>query len=105
MVESADFNDPASSHPGLQPLRRGAQTDRPDDGHFRRIARRPAGPRLPDLHVCNHVTLRLEEAAKKRKAVWVLDRPNPIGRPVEGLTLRPGAESFVGAVPCQCGMA
>ena len=39
----------------------------------------------------------LEEAAKKRKAVWVLDRPNPAGRPVEGLTLRPGQGSFVGA--------
>jgi len=39
----------------------------------------------------------LEEAAKARKEVWVLDRPNPIGRPVEGLTLRPGCESFVGA--------
>ncbi|HEV2866744.1 MAG TPA: DUF1343 domain-containing protein, partial [Allosphingosinicella sp.] len=31
--------------------------------------------------------------------VWVLDRPNPAGRPVEGLTLRPGWESFVGAGP------
>ncbi|MFV0370770.1 MAG: exo-beta-N-acetylmuramidase NamZ domain-containing protein [Azonexus sp.] len=31
------------------------------------------------------------------KAVWVLDRPNPAGRPVEGFTLRPGWESFVGA--------
>ena len=39
----------------------------------------------------------LEEAAKRGKAVWVLDRPNPVGRPVEGLTLRPGWESFVGA--------
>src|SRR5476649_1025890 len=39
----------------------------------------------------------LEEAAKKHKAVWVLDRPNPVGRPVEGLTLRTGCESFVGA--------
>jgi uncharacterized protein YbbC (DUF1343 family) len=29
--------------------------------------------------------------------VWVLDRPNPVGRPVEGLTLRAGWESFVGA--------
>src|ERR1700744_284828 len=38
-----------------------------------------------------------EEAAKKRKSVWVLDRPNPVGRPVEGLMLRPGNESFVGA--------
>jgi uncharacterized protein YbbC (DUF1343 family) len=33
------------------------------------------------------------------KAVWVLDRPNPAGRPVEGTTLLPGWESFVGAGP------
>jgi len=41
----------------------------------------------------------LEGAARRGKAVWVLDRPNPAGRPVEGLTLRPGWESFVGAGP------
>ena len=41
----------------------------------------------------------LEEAARHGKAVWVLDRPNPVGRPVEGLTLREGWESFVGAGP------
>jgi uncharacterized protein YbbC (DUF1343 family) len=41
----------------------------------------------------------LEAAAEHGKAVWVLDRPNPAGRPVEGLTLRPGWESFVGAGP------
>jgi uncharacterized protein YbbC (DUF1343 family) len=41
----------------------------------------------------------LEAAAEHKKAVWVLDRPNPAGRPVEGLTLRPGWESFVGAGP------
>jgi uncharacterized protein YbbC (DUF1343 family) len=41
----------------------------------------------------------LEAAAEQHKAVWVLDRPNPAGRPVEGLTLRPGWESFVGAGP------
>jgi uncharacterized protein YbbC (DUF1343 family) len=39
----------------------------------------------------------LEDAAKLGKSVWVLDRPNPVGRPVEGLKLRPGWESFVGA--------
>ncbi|HWO40431.1 MAG TPA: DUF1343 domain-containing protein [Candidatus Eisenbacteria bacterium] len=39
----------------------------------------------------------LEAAAERHKAVWVLDRPNPAGRPVEGLRLRPGWESFVGA--------
>ena len=31
--------------------------------------------------------------------LWVLDRPNPSGRCVEGLTLQPGAESFVGLAP------
>src|ERR1700692_470946 len=39
----------------------------------------------------------LEEAARRKKIVWVLDRPNPAGRPVEGLLLEPGWESFVGA--------
>jgi uncharacterized protein YbbC (DUF1343 family) len=41
----------------------------------------------------------LEEAAKHGKSVWVLDRPNPAGRPVEGTALVPGQESFVGAAP------
>ena len=41
----------------------------------------------------------LEAAAAHQKAVWILDRPNPAGRPVEGLTLRQGWESFVGAGP------
>ena len=41
----------------------------------------------------------LEAAAQTGKQVVVLDRPNPAGRPVEGLSLRPGWESFVGAGP------
>jgi len=41
----------------------------------------------------------LEEAARHGKSVWVLDRPNPVGRTIEGLALRPGWESFVGAGP------
>lgn len=41
----------------------------------------------------------LEAASAHGKEVWVLDRPNPAGRPVEGLTLEPGHESFVGAGP------
>jgi uncharacterized protein YbbC (DUF1343 family) len=39
----------------------------------------------------------LEAAAHYKKIVWILDRPNPVGRPVEGLRLRAGWESFVGA--------
>ena len=41
----------------------------------------------------------LEAAAKHGKTVWVLDRPNPVGRPVEGVRLRAGWESFVGSGP------
>ncbi|MCC7483815.1 MAG: DUF1343 domain-containing protein [Burkholderiales bacterium] len=41
----------------------------------------------------------LEAAAASGKAVWVLDRPNPAGRPVEGTRLESGWESFVGAGP------
>jgi uncharacterized protein YbbC (DUF1343 family) len=41
----------------------------------------------------------LEAASGQGKSVWVLDRPNPAGRPVEGTLLLPGQESFVGAGP------
>jgi uncharacterized protein YbbC (DUF1343 family) len=41
----------------------------------------------------------IEAAAEHGKTVWVLDRPNPAGRPIEGLTLQQGWESFVGAGP------
>lgn len=39
----------------------------------------------------------LEACAAQRKPVVILDRPNPAGREIEGLILRPGWESFVGA--------
>lgn len=39
----------------------------------------------------------MEEGARAKKDIWVLDRPNPAGRPVEGSFLRPGWISFVGA--------
>ena len=39
----------------------------------------------------------LEAAAGTGKEVWVLDRPNPAGRPIEGTLLEAGQESFVGA--------
>ncbi|MEJ6593582.1 DUF1343 domain-containing protein [Parasphingorhabdus sp.] len=41
----------------------------------------------------------LEAAAEHGKSVWVLDRPNPAGRPIEGTLLEEGWESFVGAAP------
>lgn len=41
----------------------------------------------------------LEDCAHWGKSLWVLDRPNPAGRPVEGPRLKSGYESFVGAAP------
>lgn len=39
----------------------------------------------------------LEACRDHQKKIWILDRPNPAGRPVEGLRLEKGWESFVGA--------
>ncbi len=41
----------------------------------------------------------LEAAAQHGKSVWVLDRPNPAGRTMEGTILEPGWESFIGVGP------
>lgn len=41
----------------------------------------------------------LEACTQQGKSVWILDRPNPIGRPIEGTILEAGWESFVGAAP------
>lgn len=48
----------------------------------------------------------LADLAGSDRELWVLDRPNPAGRCVEGLTLQPGQESFVGlaATPMQHGL-
>ena len=97
MIESADFLDPRHGIPVFS---------------LYGTVRRPTAPMMDCFDVllvdlqdlgCRIytfiTTLRylLEAAAEHGKAVWILDRPNPVGRPVEGLLLRPGWESFVGA--------
>ena len=44
----------------------------------------------------------LEACAKDGKEVWVLDRPNPAGRPVEGLTLRAVGRALSARGRCRC---
>lgn len=39
----------------------------------------------------------MQACQNQEKSLIVLDRPNPVGREIEGLSLRPGFESFVGA--------
>ena len=48
----------------------------------------------------------LEACAEAGKHLWVLDRPNPVGRPVDGFTLQRGFESFVGGarIPMRHGL-
>lgn len=97
MVESPDFTDPVYGIPVFSLY---GQVRKPTDammGTFDVLL-----VDLQDLGCRIYTfitTLRyvLEAAAVHRKAVWVLDRPNPAGRPVEGLMLRAGWESFVGA--------
>jgi uncharacterized protein YbbC (DUF1343 family) len=99
MIESSDFYDPAHRIPIFSLY---GKVRRPTDAMMDSfdvllIDLQDVGCRVYTFMT----TLRyvLEAAAKKRKAVWVLDRPNPIGRPVEGLRLRSEWESFVGAGP------
>lgn len=99
MVESPDFDDPVHGVPVFS---------------LYGEVRRPTGQSMHTFDVmlvdlqdlgCRIYTFIttllyvLEAAAEHGKEVWVLDRPNPAGRPVEGTTLLPGWESFVGAGP------
>jgi uncharacterized protein YbbC (DUF1343 family) len=97
MVETPDFSDPVHGIPVFSlygEVRR--PTDAMMDGFdVLLVDLQDLGCRIYTFIT----TLRyvLEAAARHGKSVWVLDRPNPIGRPVEGLSLRAGWESFVGA--------
>ncbi len=99
MIETADYTDPVHSVPVFS---------------LYGEARRPSGQAMGTFDVllvdlqdlgCRIYTFittllyALEACAAHGKEVWVLDRPNPAGRPIEGLILRPGWESFVGAGP------
>ena len=97
MVESPDFADPTHGIPVFSlygNVRRPTDTMM-DSFDVLLVDLQDLGCRIYTFIT----TLRyvLEAAARHGKAVWVLDRPNPVGRPVEGLALRPGWESFVGA--------
>jgi uncharacterized protein YbbC (DUF1343 family) len=99
MIESPDFSDPVHNIPVFSLY---GEVRRPTDAMMDAcdvilVDLQDLGCRIYTFIT----TLRyvLEAAARHRKAVWVLDRPNPVGRPVEGLALRSGFESFVGAGP------
>ncbi len=99
MVESRDFTDPAHGIPVFSLY---GEVRRPTDDMMQAFDVLLVDLQDLGCRIYTFVTtLRyvLEAAARHRKEVWVLDRPNPVGRPVEGLMLEPGWESFVGAAP------
>ncbi len=99
MVESADFVDPVHRIPVFSLY---GEVRRPTAAMMESFDVLLVDLQDVGCRVYTYLTtLRyvLEAAAAHAKAVWVLDRPNPAGRPVEGLTLRHGWESFVGAGP------
>jgi len=97
MIESPDFTDPVHGIPvhSLYGKVRRPTAAMTDEFDVLLVDLQDLGCRIYTyLTTLRYV---LEAAAEHRKAVWVLDRPNPAGRPVEGLRLRAGWESFVGA--------
>jgi uncharacterized protein YbbC (DUF1343 family) len=99
MVESPDFADPVHGIPVFSLY---GEVRRPTDAMLDSFDVMLVDLQDLGCRIYTFVTTLLyvlEGAARTGKSVWVLDRPNPIGRPVEGLTLLPGWESFVGAGP------
>jgi uncharacterized protein YbbC (DUF1343 family) len=99
MIESPDFSDPVLGIPvfSLYGDVRRPTTEMMSTFDVLLVDLQDVGCRIYTFIT----TLRyvLEAAAQHGKSVWVLDRPNPAGRPIEGLALRAGWESFVGAGP------
>src|ERR1700675_4457591 len=88
MIESPDFNDPVHGIPvfSLYGDMRKPTDAMMDTFDVILVDLQDLGCRIYTFIT----TLRyvLEAASQHGKEVWVLDRPNPVGRPVEGLTLR-----------------
>jgi uncharacterized protein YbbC (DUF1343 family) len=99
MVESDDFTDPVLGIPvfSLYASVRRPTPQMMDAFDILLVDLQDLGCRIYTFLT----TLRyvLEACSREAKTVWVLDRPNPAGRPIEGWRLRPGWESFVGAGP------
>ncbi|MDA7590358.1 DUF1343 domain-containing protein [Pseudomonadales bacterium] len=106
MIESDDYLDPTHGIPVYSLY-----------GHHRR----PTPERLAGLDIIlfdlqdlgcriyTYITTLqyfLAAAASTELEIWVLDRPNPAGRGIDGFRLEAGQESFVGAaaLPCRYGL-
>lgn len=99
MVESADYADPVHGIPVFSLY---GEVRRPtarmmDSFDVLLVDLQDIGTRI--YTYLTTLAYLVEACAASGKSLWVLDRPNPAGRPVEGGILVPGWESFVGAGP------
>ena len=99
MIESDDFTDPKYGVPVFSLY---GDVRRPTDAMMDTfdvllVDLQDVGTRIYTF--VTTTTYMLEECARRGKAIRILDRPNPAGRPVEGTILEPGWESFIGCGP------
>ena len=99
MIESADYVDPQYRIPVFSLY---GEVRRPTDAMMETfdvllVDIQDIGTRIYTF--ITTLTYMLDACAARGKAIWVLDRPNPAGRPIEGTILEPGWESFVGCGP------
>ena len=96
MVESPDFRDPIH---GIEIFSLYGKVRRPTEAMLDSFDVLLVDLQDVGCRIYTFVTTlcyMLDAAARHNKTVWVLDRPNPAGRSIEGLKLRTGEESFVG---------
>ncbi len=99
MIESGDYTDPQYGIPIFSLY---GEVRRPTDAMMETFDVLLADVQDIGTRIYTFVTTltyMLEACAAHGKSLWVLDRPNPAGRPIEGTILEPGWESFVGAGP------
>ncbi len=97
MVESADYQDPRYNIPvySLYGEVRRPTAEMMDTFDVLLVDVQDLGCRI--YTYATTLLYLLEACAEHGKALWVLDRPNPAGRAVEGPVLEDGWQSFVGA--------
>jgi uncharacterized protein YbbC (DUF1343 family) len=105
MIESRDFTDPAHAIPVFSLY---GEVRRPTDAMMQSFDVLLVDLQDLGCRVYTFVTTLayvLEAAARHRKEVWVLDRPNPAGRPIEGNRWKPAGRASSGRGRCRCATA
>lgn len=97
MEETKDYHDPAYGIPVFSLY---SETRRPTDEMMKHfdvllVDLQDVGTRIYTF--LTTLLYVLQACEKHGKQIWILDRPNPAGRPVEGTLLEKGWVSFVGS--------